>query len=123
MVNVLRFGRPMTMFVTLFRGKYYGIVKPSSDSYIQTTNGVNLDVIWQKNSNDIIVNLEDDSISIIHNTSPKSTGIINYNSLKKYNDSLFTNFDGKYHRYKKNIDYISIFINEDYATDKNGKKL
>jgi hypothetical protein len=42
---------------------------------------------------------------------------------KKNNDSLFTYFDGKYNRYKRNVNYISLFIQENYAIDKDGRKL
>lgn len=102
-------------------GKYYGIVRPSSYNYIQTTNINDLDIIWKVNSDSIIVN-SDDTTFIVNNSS-KGIKIIKYNLNKKYNDSLLTSFDGKYHRYKKDVDYVSIFIKENYAIDKNGNKL
>jgi hypothetical protein len=102
-------------------GKYIGIFGPSSYSYIQTTNIHNFDIIWKSNSDSIIVN-SDDSTFIVNNFS-KGVGIIKYSQNKKYNDSLFTYFDGNYHRYKKGISYISVFVKENYAVDFNGKKL
>jgi hypothetical protein len=36
-------------------GKYYGLIKPSSRSYIKTTNVNNLDIIWKSSSDSIIV--------------------------------------------------------------------
>ena len=46
-----------------------------------------------------------------------------YRNDKALNDSLYTNFDGRYRRYKEKVDYININIDENYATDKNDKKL
>lgn len=46
-----------------------------------------------------------------------------YRNDKALNDSLYTNFDGKYRRYKEKVNYININIEENYATDKDGKKL
>ncbi len=101
-------------------GKYYGIMRPSTYSYIKTTNINNLDIIWKAHSDSIVVN-SDDSVFIVNNFS-KGVKINKYNLNEKYNDSLFTYFDGKYNRYRKGINYISIFIQENYATDKDGKK-
>ena len=102
-------------------GKYYGFFKPSSLNYIKTTNLSDLDIIWPDNLSNIIANVDNETKII--NQSSKVSLIINYNLDKKYNDSLFTFFDGKYHRYKKDITYISIFIRENYATDKDGRHL
>src|ERR1700719_2287763 len=98
-------------------GKYYGLLKPTSANYIETTNLSDLDVIWQTGSSDMIVSVDDSAKNIKQSNNSK---IVNYNLHKGYNDSLFTDFDGKNHRYKKGVNYISIFIKENYATDKDG---
>ena len=105
----------------IIHGKYYGMLKPSCHSYIQTTNKNILDIIWIANSDTLIVNSDDDSNVIVKN-SLQGTKFIKYNINKAYNDSSFTYF-GTYHRYKKSVDYLNIFIKENYAMDKNGKKL
>lgn len=103
-------------------GKYYGIVRPSSHSFIQTTNNNILDIIWIENSDDLIINSDNDSNIIVKNSS-QGTKFIKYNINKVYNDSSFTYIDGPYHRYKKSVNYLNIFISENYAVGKNGKKL
>ena len=102
-------------------GKYYGIVRPASINYIKTSNLSDADIIWLPDSKVIIANINDSAIIV--NNSPTSMKIVNYNFNKDHNDTLFTYFDGKYHRYKKNNEYISVFIKENYALDKNGKSL
>lgn len=69
----------------------------------------------------MIVSVDDNSKII--NQSLEQAKIVNYNIHKVYYDSLFTYFDGKYRRYNKGLDYVSIFIKENYATDKKGKHL
>lgn len=64
----------------------------------------------------------DNKTKIVNQSSNFST-IVNYDIDKAHNDSLFTYFDGEYHRYKKNIRFISIFVKENYATDNDGKHL
>ena len=79
-----------------------------------------MDLIWQKDTDDIIVCLEDENKQVIHQSS-NGIKLINYNSNKKHNDSVFTNFDEHYHRYKKDVKYININIKEEYATTSDGK--
>jgi hypothetical protein len=120
-------GRCITVWKTynntcyIIPGKYYGLIKPSSHSYLKTTNTNTLDIIWEANLNSIIVNADDKSFTV--NNFPKSIQIVRYDLNKKNNDSLFTYFDGKYNRYKRNVNYISLFIQENYAIDKDGRKL
>ena len=120
-------GRCVTVWKTyndvcyIIPGKYYGLLKPSSANYIQTTNLSDVDIIWQRGSSGMIVSVDDNSKII--NQSSEQDKIVNYNIHKMYYDSLFTYFDGKYRRYNKGLDYMSIFIKENYATDKEGKHL
>ncbi|AMR34234.1 hypothetical protein A0256_23670 [Mucilaginibacter sp. PAMC 26640] len=101
--------------------KYNGVLKPSAESYLVTPYTKGLDIIWQENSNNIIANLEDEKNQIIHNC-PSGIQIANYNLNKRYNDSLYLYFDGEYYRYKKNVDYLTLNIKEEYAYDKKGKR-
>ena len=102
--------------------QYYGMLRPSSQSYIQTSNRNIIDIIWIANSHDLIVNSDDDSNVIVKN-SLQGNKFIKYNVNKASNDGSFTYLDGTYHRYIKSVDYMNIFIEENYAMDKNGKKL
>jgi len=102
-------------------GKYYGLLKPSSENYIETSNLGDADVILQRGSSDIIVNVDDNS-KIVNQSSERGE-IINYSSNRAYYDSACTYFDGKYRRYNKGLDYMSIFIKENCATDKDGRHL
>ncbi len=102
-------------------GKYYGVMKPSRISHIQTMNITDLDIIWKSSPDSIIVN-SDDTKLLVKKFSHQIV-ICKYSSNQKYNDSLFTDFDGHYKRYKKDVDYISLFIQENYALDKKGNKL
>jgi hypothetical protein len=120
-------GRCITVWKTyngvcyIIPGKYYGILRPSSSNYIQTSNLSDADIIWQKDSSDMIVSIE--SNSKIINQSFTRDKILDYNSNKTYYDSVFTYYDGKYRRYNKGLDRMSIFIRDNYAIDKDGKHL
>lgn len=105
-------------------GKYYSAKKPS-DNYVRLndiTNAVDwyASVIFTKNDK-LLVDVVNDKTKVV---SKSSKGIIElYNNKKTLNDSLYTYFDGKYRRYKNNVEYISIDIKENYATDKTGNKI
>ena len=66
--------------------------------------------------NKIIVSIEEKNI-----IKKSSDNLLEVYDEKK-NDSL-TYFDEHYTRYKKGVNYISLYIKENYATDKNGKKI
>ena len=105
-------------------GKYNSAKKPSDD-YIKLndiTNAVDwyASVIFTKDDK-LLIDVVDDNTKVI---SQSSKGTIElYNNNKTLNDSLYTYFDGKYRRYKNDVEYISIDIKQNYATDKSGKKL
>jgi len=98
--------------------KYYGITEPS-DNFIRTTNVSDLDLIWKKPEQMLVVGKE----VKIFNRDKDAIIMVNYNEMRQHNDSLYLSFDGSYHRYKKEVDYIYINIKEGYAKDKTGKKL
>lgn len=120
-------GRCITVWKTyndicyIVPGKYYGLMKPSFENYIRTNNLNNLDIIWTKNTDSLIVNLSDSDALIIN--SFKGVKFFKYSLNSKYNDSVFTYLDRGYRRYRKEVDYMSIFLKDYYATDRNGKKL
>jgi hypothetical protein len=120
-------GRCITVWKTynnicyVLPGKYYGLIKPSVHNYIKTNNINNLDIIWTKNNDSLIVNFENNDASIFN--SGKGVKIVNYTLNQKYNDSAFTYVDRGYRRYRNQVDYMSIFLKDNYAIDKNGKKL
>lgn len=95
-------------------GKYYGILKPTDD-YVKTANTNSITIIWLDNNSWLI---DADKNVEIFNDSTHSTLIQLYNNEKSYNDSLYTYFDGKYQKYKKNVNYMSIDIKENYVLDK-----
>jgi len=102
-------------------GKYYGLTKPVSRNHIRTTNASGLDIIWPNDSKNIVVDINDSNSLIINDS--KGVFIIDYSSKRDYFNSLFTYFDGKYHRYKKDVAYISLSIPENVAVDNTGNKL
>ncbi len=95
-------------------GKYYGLLKPSLDhAYIKTTNTSSaVDLIWKTDSDTILAQV--DSGSVIYSSISAKVKIIDYNLNKVYNDNLYTYFDAKLKvkRYKKNINIVSVPINE-----------
>ena len=103
----------------------YDSAKTPSDNYVKLINITNTvdwytSVIFTKDDK-LLIDVVDDNTKVI---SKSSKGIIElYNNKKTLNDSLYTYFDGKYRRYKNDVEYISVDIKENYATDKTGKKI
>jgi len=100
-------------------GKYSSLNLPIRNSYIQTSNTNDVDIIWPDSSENIIVNTREE---IKINDVGKDYKIEKYSQDPLRNDSMFMTFDGKYHRYKSNVSYISLHIKEFYAIDNNGKR-
>lgn len=100
---------------------HYKSRKVPSNNYVKVSrmNTSYMSVILSQ-SNRLLIDVEDNA-KIIKQSS--SSLIELYNKNKPLNDSLYTYFDGKYRRYKKEVDYIIIDLKENYATDKNGKKI
>lgn len=85
------------------------------NNYIAARNIDFVDVIFI-DQNKIIVSIEEKNI-----IKKSSDNLLEVYDEKK-NDSL-TYFDEHYTQYKKGVNYISLYIKENYATDKNGKKI
>jgi hypothetical protein len=100
--------------------KYNGIFKPT-DNYIKTTNTAFVDVIWT-DDNRLLIDT-DDNAEIIQPYSEKKLVIERYSKDKVINDSLYTYFDGKYNRYNEKVNYIRLYVKENYAADRANKKI
>lgn len=97
--------------------KYDSWFKPQKD-YILIDNLGSLDIIWEEN-NHLLINSDDATIV----NKSKNLKMQDYRLNKEINDSLYLEFDGRYHRYKSNIIYMQINAEENYATDNYGNKL
>lgn len=93
--------------------KYYGVLPPSSSSYVKTVNTNNISVIWPSMNNNLIFNATDSSFTI--RNFPNSINIINYIDQKNYYDSIFLIKDGHYSKFKEEVDFISVDIKENYS--------
>ncbi|MGP1500531.1 MAG: hypothetical protein ACTTJM_01930 [Bergeyella cardium] len=95
--------------------------KIPNDNYIKIHN-INSDYIGVilLNDNRWLIDIEDNTII----EKKSSNNLIElYNDNKILNDSLYTYFDGKYINYKDDVNFIIINIKENYAVDKEGKKI
>lgn len=72
-----------------------------------------IDIIFANDST-VLITLNGDSQ--ISHTMCDGVSIERYSDNKELNDSLYTWFDGKYKRYKKEIEFISIDFRENYVT-------
>ncbi|WP_143961162.1 hypothetical protein [Litoribacter populi] len=101
-------------------GKYEGKEIPSDNFiYFSILNSTYVDVIFVNGENVLIA--IDDNTQVVKKS---SNGLIElYSDNKPLFDSLYTYFDGNYRKYKNEVEFISIDIQENYATDKSGKKL
>lgn len=100
--------------------KYSGLFKPT-DNYIKTTNTAFVDILWT-DDNRLLIDTEDNA-EIVQPSSDKNLIIERYRDDKAMNDSLYTYFDGKYNRYDEGVNYIRLYIKENYATDRTNKKI
>ncbi|RZK48009.1 MAG: hypothetical protein EOO99_11700 [Pedobacter sp.] len=105
--------------VLIISGKYKSKEIPL-DNYIKITNLNYSSIVVLFVGNKLLVDVENNAMAL----QKSSNGTMElYRNEKALNDSLYTKFDGKYRRYKEKINYININIEENYATDKNDKKL
>lgn len=106
--------------VYIIYGTYRSRKKPTDD-YVKVLNSRydNIHLILSKDDK-LLIDV-DKNATVIKQSSNSLIGL--YKDNKVLNDSLYTYFDGKYNRYKKEVDYISVNIKENYATDKTGKKI
>lgn len=107
-----------SIFIIL--GKYTSAKIPS-DNYVKISNNRYdyIHLILSKEDK-FLIDI-DEKATVIKRSSNNLIEL--YKNNKTLNDSLYTYFDGKYWRYKNHVEFISINIEENYATDKTGKKI
>jgi hypothetical protein len=100
-------------------GKYYGVIKPQ-DNYILTTNLNDVTIYFvDKMSDSIFVRCEKDYT--IYNVNKSKFNIIDYYKNTNRNESIiYSKNHTKFSDVNMNVNYINLFIQELYATDKNG---
>lgn len=100
-------------------GKFESRKEPTDD-YVKVLNSrfETIHLIFLQNGK-LLIDLDENATVIKQNS---NRNIELYKDNKPLNDSLYTYFDGKYNRYKNEVDFISINIEKNYATDKNGTK-
>jgi hypothetical protein len=96
-------------------GRYYGFFEPSSNyTYIKTkrVKSSGVDLIWKEKSDSIFAQV--DSGSILFNSPTEKSLLVNYDSNRIYNDSLFTYYDPHLHLnlYKKGLDIVAISFDD-----------
>jgi hypothetical protein len=95
----------------IIAGRYYGLMAPSNEVYVRTTNDASgVAILWEHSPDSLIIDVGGD-YKIMNNSNSK-TIFIDYSFNKKVNDSLYTELDTviNLHRYKKGINRISFPI-------------
>ena len=87
-------------------GKYWGLFAPKHN-FALSKNINEIDIIWLNKKHIVISGL--DSILVI-NKDPQQVLLQNYIENEHYFDSVLCDFDGKFNRYKRTTNYISISL-------------
>lgn len=103
-------------------GKYYNLLNLSGN-YVETITNNDATIYWKKGYNRIIFRCEKD-FKIINNQKNKPL-------IEDFNDSYEKNMEGflyakdakRFSDVKYDVEYINLFILENYALGKNGKKI
>lgn len=103
-------------------GKYYGVLRPSK-GYIQTLNTNNITIYFTSELQNALVFRSEQSLKI--SNSDKGNFIFyDYTQDEKKFDSILYLHDAKKNSdVKDNVGLIEVFIQENYALDKLGRKL
>lgn len=103
-------------------GKYYGVTKPSKN-FMESTNTNSLTVFFTNEMPNAFIFLSEQDLKI-YNTDTRKFIFYDYNLNKeKFHNILYKPDAKKANDIKQNAALIDIYILENYATDKNGKKL
>jgi hypothetical protein len=103
-------------------GKYYGLVKPSKN-YIQSTNNNTLTIYMSSELPNTIVYKSNQPLKVV-NSDKKEFYFYDYNlEVEKFDNIMYMPNAKKNNDIKENVRLIDLFIQENYAIDKNGKKL
>jgi len=97
-------------------GKYYGIFSPK-DNYVKTDNLVeSSDIIWTDDDRLVIAINPRYESKFVSQFSDKGLPMIeNYYANKAINDSVYLYFSGRYNTYKKEVNFICLYIKGNYA--------
>jgi len=102
--------------------KYYGIIRPS-DNYLVTSNVNDITVFWSTELPKCIAIIGDKEYQI-SNEDTSEISIYNYqNNIERFDSILYEKHSKTFSDIRENADLISVYIEENYATDKNGKIL
>jgi len=103
-------------------GKYYGLLKPSQ-CYIKSTNSNNMTIYMSNELPNSLIYRSDEAINVIGGNHSNFT-FVDYNSNTNGFHSMLYETNSKLLKgVKGGVDYMDIFIKENYAIDKNGKHL
>lgn len=103
-------------------GKYYGLLKPS-ENVIESSNNNNLTIYFTSELPNAFVYKSEQELKI--NNSKKGEFIFyDYNSdVKKFDTILYIPNAKKNNDIKSNAQLIDVFIRDNFALDKDGKRL
>ena len=103
-------------------GKYYGLFKPS-ENFIKTTNTNNITIFFSSELPNSIIYRSDYPSKVNSNNKDKII-FYDYNSdTMKFNNLLYLPNAKNNNDIKESAGLMDIFIHDNYAIDKNGKKL
>jgi|SRR5450432_2918417 len=103
-------------------GKYYGILRPS-DNFIKTSNTNNLTIYFSNEIPNGLVYKSENELTIINEKENKFIFYDYTSDTKKYDKILYIPNAVKSNDIKVDADLIYIFIKENFALGKNGKRL
>lgn len=103
-------------------GKYFGLIKPS-DNYVLTTNINDVTIYWDEGLNKSIIVRCEKEFKIINKSKDKITIHSFYDDADYYSNLLYNINPRHFSDVKNNVNFISLYIKENYAIDKKGKKL
>lgn len=106
--------------VFVIYGTYKNLETPIDDYVKVLSSNYNIIHLILSKDNKLLIDV-DKSATVIKQSSNNRIEL--YKENKAFNDSIYTYFDGGYKRYKKEVDFISVNIKENYAIDKTGNKM
>lgn len=101
----------------VFPYNYSGMFIPNDNYVITDSKLESMDIIFDSISSTILVSGR--NFDIVTNKSGINK-ITSYNDDKNRNDKLFTYKDGNYYKYKSDVEFITLYIKENYAKNKVG---
>jgi hypothetical protein len=103
-------------------GKYYGLLKPSKN-YIESSNTNSMSIFYTNLLPHAFVYKSEENL-IINNSNKREFTIYNYDwDVKKFDKILYTPNARKSSDVNPGVYLVNIFIQENYALDKDGKRL